>query len=213
MFKSGSPFQSDDDDTSTESDYERTAYLTAESPLISPKTQALEVFKAPTWTSINGRQRYGLSSASPLNQSLLNQPRQYASWRDADPVAARSTATSRKVSLRPHQKRESLKRRHSSLSEANKADTDYDDETASRSSSESDDDDISVAPKKRVRRLAPKKEASRTPVSASTNSTPQPGKSVKFTPEDYRVAKLLLELNKQDDNLVWSPNRLVSGSH
>ena len=217
MFKSGSPFQSDDD-AGTEPDYDRTACSNVDSPRISPKTSAHEAFKGPTWTSINGRQQYALSPArygvvSPLNQSLLNQPHQYASWRNADPVAASPKATTRKASLRSHRKHKNRKRHRSSLPEMNNADTDYNDETSRSSSSESDDIDIICSPKKRVRRLAPKTENSATPASAPTNSTSQPGKSVKFTPEDYRVARLLLELNRQDDQLALGPDGLVSGSH
>jgi hypothetical protein len=219
MFKSGSPFQSGSD-TGDESDYQGAVRSTVNSPGISPKTSTQETFNVPTWTSINGSTRAGAPSSSytlpnPLTQSLLKQPRQYASWRAADLV--RGTATTipdRKASLRSQQKRDTLKRPRS-LSRKAVEDADYDDDTsdASTSSSESDDADIVVSPKKRACRTVKTGETTATPFSQSSSATPEHGRSVKFTAEDFRAAHLLLTLNQQNDHLTMGPNGPIGGQH
>jgi hypothetical protein len=219
MFKSGSPFQSGSD-TGDESDYQGAVRSTVHSPRISPKTSTQEVFKVPTWTSINGSARAGAPSSghtlpNPLTQSLLNQPRQYASWRAADPVQSPATAIpERKASLRSQQKRETLKRLRSPTLESAR-DADYNDEIsdANTSSSESDDVDIVVSPKKRARRTFNTPETTSTPDSQSSSATSQQGRSVKFTAEDFRAAHLLLTLNQQNDHLIMGSNGPVGGQH
>ena len=211
MFKSGSPFQSGSD-TGDEWNYQGAVRSTVGSPGISPKTSTRDTFKVPTWTSINGSARAGAFSSSytqlnPLTKSLLNQPRQFASWRAADPVqSAATTIPDRKASLRSQQKRDMLKRPRSPSPEA-AGDADYDNDTsdASTSSSEGDDADIVVSPKKRAQRTVNTVDTSATPVSQSSSSTPQRGRTVKFTPEDFRAAYLLCTLNRQD-HLTNGPN-------
>lgn len=215
MFKDGSPFESDSSH-GLDSDYERAVRSIADSPRVSPKTPAHETFMTPMWTSINGGASSTTASLqSPLSLALLNKPRQYASWRAADDGTAAKTTTDRKASLRSHRKRETetLKRRLSSSDEAAPADADYDDNAsdAGSSSSESDDVDIVVSPKKKARRLVPKDEASVPKASQSPFGTPEPGKSVKFSIEDYRAARLLLALNQQDEHLTFGPNGPVNG--
>ena len=214
IFKSGSPFQSDSE-TADGFGYSGTGRSTVDSPGISPKTSTREVSTGPTWTSVNGSRPGGASYIShppvnPLPQSLLNQPHNY-SWRPADPKDAVAPVMSeRKASLRTHQKANTRKRQHSSP-EPEMPDEDYnhDNSEATTSSSESDDVDIVVSPKKRARHSVtkPGKDASASPA-LSANATKQT-KSLKFTAEDFRAARLLLALNEDDDQLVMGPNDLV----
>jgi hypothetical protein len=215
MFKSGSPFHSDGE-TTDRSGYDGTARSTVASPGISPKTSTRQTFKSPTWTSVNGSRPVGASNVShtqvnPLTQSLLNQPHQFTSWRPAGASdAAAPVMSERKASLRTHQKGNTRKRRHPSP-EQEVPDEDYNNDSsdATTSSSESDDVDIVVSHKKRPRLLVTKHGNNASAAASPSANTSEQNKSLKFTAEDFRAARLLLALNEQDDHLALGPNGAV----
>ena len=215
MFKSGSPFQSDGE-TADASGYGGTSRCDVESPGISPKTSVRQTFKGPTWTSVNGSRPAGASDVihtpfNTLTQSLLNQPHQFASWRPAGVSdAAAPVMSERKASLRTHQKDSIRKRRHPSP-EQEVPDEDYNNDSsdATTSSSESDDVDIVVSPKKRPRLLVTKHGNKASAAASPSANTTEQNKSLKFTAEDFRAARLLLALNEKDDQLALGPNGQV----
>ena len=212
MFKSGSPFQSDEEST-----YGTPSRFVPGSPSISPKSSVQETFTGPTWTSVNGDHHTAANSSNyilpkPLSHSLLNQPRQCASWRPANPIdATTTTVAARKASLRSHRQHQTLKRRRSSSASEDvdaDADAQYNDDSSPSETSSEASDEIETEPprKKRANRGLNPAGKDMTPVSHSTVAVEgsKSARSKKFTAEDFRVAHLLLALN-HDDHLAWGP--------
>lgn len=209
MFKDGSPFESDVD-AGHESEY---AVI---SPHVSPKTSPVETFDGPTWTSVNSSDRLrappsNYSAATSLQTSLLFQPYQCVSWRPADNQVVPKTTLTREPAISEAIKRDTFKRRRSS-SKQERFDDDYNDSDTNSDllSDESDDVDVDTSPKKRRRRTVSKETSAPSSRSTPTGEQSRSCKNKKFTAEDFRAAKLLLSLNKQDDHLAFGPNGLVT---
>ena len=218
-FKLGSPFDSDAD-TSEAERYTHSTPSLANSAEISPKTST-STFATTPWTSINRPTRFRSSLASPpdntsagsLSNSLLTQPYHTAtySWRPAgshDEDSPRNT----KTSTRGLDTSRIRKRRHSSINKTESdpdADyTDHSDPGSKADSSESDDVDIiTTSANKRQRRKSREDTAatlSTEPVIPSRKRTG--GRSKKYTAQDARAARWLLNLSTRDATLSTGPN-------
>lgn len=194
-FKLGSPFDSESEvSTTTGGPYGLAVSSALNSPAISPKTTA---FSSPGWTSIN-RPVTTIRSTPPsppqntpyssLDSSLLTEP-SYSSWRPVQPAKTDTpTATSTKRARR------------------SSPDDNYSDSaSASDSSSESDDMDLDVYSKPELRshgHAGHAAEHHRSPYTAASRpaaQTPPLKKSKKYTAEDFRAARVLLELSAGGD--------------
>lgn len=204
-FKLGSPFDSHSEVSNGSKNYRLAIPSALNSPAISPKTSTFEM---SGWTSINQYANGNRNAPPPpppntpyssLDSSLLTEPSNN-SWRPAQNADAGTTSPATASAKRA---------RHGSFDEdySDSASTSTSD-GSSENESESDYVALDVYSKPTLRGHGHRKintalQQGRggrpyTAVSRSATSTPPLKKSKKYTAEDFRAARLLLELSQGD---------------
>lgn len=206
VFKTGSPFDSESDISRVSNPYGLATDSALNSPAISPRSTALE---SSGWTAVNQRANFDRNTppsappntrVSSLDNTLLTDS-PHTPWHSAQASGVVASTSSVKRARR---------------SSTSNYDDGYSDNTSTSSSESSSESEVVTGnsytkPTLRGIRHQQKAHGGSPYTAASRSETPPLKKSKKYTAEDFRAARLLLELSQDPGSSISEGSGMYGG--